>query len=230
MLALWCEAKGLAPEAAAHFTAVTRLDPGRADAWQKLGCRRYRGRWVTEAQVRAEEAEDQARRDADRRWRERLHQWWRDYVALKAPQARSEAVAALAPSLEPRAVPTIVSFFAKGDAEQQLAEVGLLDRIDTPAASQELARLAVVGRDDSVRSEAKGVIARRDTTDAIEWLIGSLHDPLRIEVQDAPGAVGVLEVEDEAAILHKTYQQRVVRRRTCRGSGRRAGSASPYPR
>ena len=152
---------------------------------------------MTEAQVRAEEAEDQARRDADRRWRERLRQWWRDYVALKDPQARSESVAALAPSLEPRAVPTIVSLFAKGDAEQQLAEVRLLDRIDAPEASQELARLAVVGRDDAVRSEADGAIARRDTTDAIEWLIGSLHDPLRIDVQSEPGAVGVLEVEDE---------------------------------
>ena len=211
VLALWCEAKGLAPEAIAHFTAVTRLDPGRADAWQKLGCRRYRGRWMTEAQVRAEEAEDQARRDADRRWRERLHQWWREYVALKDPQARSESVAALASSLEPRAVPTILSFFAKGDAEQQIAEARLLDRIDAPAASQELARLAVIGRDDGVRGEAASALARRDTSDAIEWLIGSLHDPLRIDRQDAPGAVGVLEVEDEAAILRKTYQQRVVR-------------------
>jgi hypothetical protein len=210
-LALWCEAKGLTPEAAAHFTAVTRLAPGRADAWQKLGCRRYRGRWMTEAQVRTEEAEDAARRDADRRWREPLRQWWRDWVVRKDPQARSESIAAVASSLEPRAVPTILSLFAKGDAEQQFAEVGLLDRIDAPDASRELARLAVVGRDDAVRSEAASALTRRDSTEAIEWLIGSLHDPLRIDVQDAPGAVGVLELEDEVKILRKTYEQRVVR-------------------
>ena len=182
---------------------------------------------MTEAQVRAEEAEAQARRDADRRWREPLRQWWRDYVALKDPQSRSGFAAALAPSLEPRAVPTIVSLFAKGDAEQQLAEVRLLDRIDAPEASQELARLAVVGRDDGVRSEAAGAIARRDTTDVIEWLIGSLHDPLRIDVHDAPGAVGVLEVEDEEAILRKTYQQRVVRSPNAANVGGRAGSSAP---
>ena len=203
--------EGARAEAVAHFTAVTRLAPDRADAWQKLGCRRYRGRWMTEAQVRAEEAEDQARRDADRRWREPLKQWWRDYVTLKDPPARYGFASVLASSLEPRAVPTILSLFAKGDAEQQVAEVRLLDRIDGPEASQELARLAVVGRDDGVRGEAAGAIARRDTTDAVEWLIGSLHDPLRIDVHGAPGAVGVLEVEDEAAILRKTYQQRVVR-------------------
>ena len=210
-LALWCQARGLAPEAVAHFSAVTRLDPGRADAWQKLGCRRYRGRWLTEAQVRAEEADAQARRDADRRWREPLRQWWRDYVAREDPQSRSGFAAAFATSLEPPAVPTIVSLFAKGDAEQQLAEVRLLDRIDAPEASQELARLAVVGRDDEVRGQAADAIARRDANDAIEWLIGALHDPLRIDVHGAPGAVGVLEVEDEAAILQKTYRQRVVR-------------------
>ena len=171
VLALWCEAKGLTPEAIAHFTAVSRLAPGRVDAWQKLGCRRYRGRWMSDAQVRAEEAEDQARREADRRWRERLRQWWRDYVAVKDPQSRSGFAAALAPSLDPPAIPTILSLFAKGDAEQQIAEVRLLDRIDAPEASHELARLAVVGRDDGVRSEAAAAIARRDTTDAIEWLI-----------------------------------------------------------
>ncbi len=227
-LALWCEERGLSPEAVAHFTAVTRLAPNRADAWQKLGCRHYRGRWMTEAQVRAEEDEDQARRDADRRWREPLRQWWRDYVALKDPQARSGFAATLAPSLEPRAVPTILSLFAKGDAEQQLAEVRLLDRIDAPEASQELARLAAVGRDDEVRSEAADAIVRRDSNDAIEWLIGSLHDPLRIEVHSDPRAVGVLEVEDEDAILRKTYQQRVVRSPTVRNVGGPAWILGPF--
>jgi hypothetical protein len=218
-LALWCEAKGLNPEALAHFTAVTRIAPGRTDAWQKLGCRQYRGRWLTEAQVRAEEAEEHARREADRRWRERLRQWWRDYVILKEEPSRSESAAALGPSLEPRAVPTILSLFAKGDAEQQLAEARLLDRIDAPEASKELARLAVIGRDETVRREAADALVHHDTTEAIPWLIGALHDPLRIDVQDAPGAVGVLEVEDEAAILRKTYQQQVVVAPNAPGAG-----------
>ena len=39
-LALWCEQKGLKPEALAHFTAVTRLDPEHAAAWKRLGCRK----------------------------------------------------------------------------------------------------------------------------------------------------------------------------------------------
>src|SRR5262249_42452256 len=116
----------------------------------------------------------------------------------------------LAPSLEPRAVPIITSMFGKGDAEQQLVEVRLLDRIDAPEVTRELARLAVVGRDGPVRGEAADAFARHDTADVIERLIGSLPDPLGIEVLDEPGAVGVLEVEDEASILRKTYHQQVV--------------------
>ena len=37
-LGLWCEKNGLKAEAMAHFTAVTQIDPNRADAWHKLGC------------------------------------------------------------------------------------------------------------------------------------------------------------------------------------------------
>ena len=209
-LALWCEAKGLGPEAAAHFTAVTRLAPGRADAWEKLGRRKHGGRWMTEAQFQAEEAEHRARRDADQLWRARIRQWWRAYIVIKDPVARRESAAAFAPDLEPRAVPTIISLFGKGGGEEQLAESRLLERIDAPEASHELGRLAVVGRDNQVRDEAAGAVARRDHTEAVEWLIGSLHDPLRIDVQDEPGAVGLLEVEDEASILRKTYHQRVI--------------------
>src|SRR4051794_38967433 len=43
-LALWCEKNRLQPEARAHLSAVVRLDPSRRAAWEKLGCRSYRGR------------------------------------------------------------------------------------------------------------------------------------------------------------------------------------------
>jgi len=52
-LALWCEEKGLKPEALAHLTTVVRLDPKREGAWKRLGYRREKGRWVTEAQLSA---------------------------------------------------------------------------------------------------------------------------------------------------------------------------------
>ena len=50
-LALWCEQQGLKPEATAHFTRVTQLEPGREAAWKRLGYRRQGQRWVTDEQL-----------------------------------------------------------------------------------------------------------------------------------------------------------------------------------
>ena len=66
-LGLWCEQNGLQPEATAHFTSVTRLDPNRADAWARLGCRKVGSRWLSEAQVAAEQAEADAQKQANQR-------------------------------------------------------------------------------------------------------------------------------------------------------------------
>ena len=67
-LGLWCEQNGLQPEATAHFTSVTRIDPNRADAWARLGCRKFGGRWLSETQVAAEQAEAEIQKQANVRW------------------------------------------------------------------------------------------------------------------------------------------------------------------
>ena len=52
-LAAWCDRQGLKPEALAHTTTVTRLDPTREDAWRRLGCQKHRGRWMRPEQIAA---------------------------------------------------------------------------------------------------------------------------------------------------------------------------------
>ena len=233
-LALWCEEKGLAPEAVAHFTAVTRLAPDRADAWQKLGCRRYRGRWMTEAQVRAEEAEDQARRDADRRWREPLQQWWRDYVALKDPQARSGF--ARGPRLEPGAP-------RRPDHPQPLRQGRrrAAARRSPPARPDRRARgVPGAGPARRRRPRRRGAQARPQAPSPAatpptpsSGSSARCMTPSGSTSMATPGAVGVLEVEDEEAILRKTYQQRVVRSPTVpnvRGPGWYSSALPPSAR
>src|SRR5262249_39817972 len=65
LLGCWCESEGLKPEAIAHFTTVTRLDPDHAAAWARLGCRKVGGRWLNEAQIAALATEREAQRRAD---------------------------------------------------------------------------------------------------------------------------------------------------------------------
>jgi hypothetical protein len=214
-LGLWCERQGLAPEAAAHFTAVTRLAPQRADAWRKLGCRLYRGRWVSETEAAAEESEAQAQRRADSRWGQRVRRWWEDWLARKDDEGRSRSLAEFGDDLDARAVPTVRTLFAAGPPRQQLVAVGLFDRIDAPQASRELAMMVAAGRSPDVRAAAAEALSRRDPNEAVDPLIDLLRDPLKVTVLpgNGRGVVGQLDVEDEQAIRRKVYVQKTIRSR-----------------
>jgi len=209
-LGLWCEQNGLEPEARAHFTSVTRLDPNRADAWARLGCRKVGGRWLSEAQVAAEQAEANAQKQANERWGQRLKQWWKEWLADK--DHRTEAEERLGQELEPRAVPTIRTLFDKGTTEQQLVAVRMYDRIDSPSATRDLSRFATMDRHPEVRQSAVEALTRRDPKEVIEPLISLMRAPMDVVVAPVRGADGVtaLQVEDEQAILRKFYVQRNV--------------------
>jgi hypothetical protein len=210
-LGLWCEQQGLTPEAIAHFTAVTRLDPNCADAWSRLGCRKVGGRWLSEAQIAAEQAEATAQKRADERWGPRLKQWWKDWLADK--DHRPEAEEALARELEPRAVPTIRALFTHGTDEQQLVAVLLYDRIDSPEATRELSRFATLDRDPEVRQRAVEALTRRDPKEVIEPLIGLMRAPISVQITrgQGPNPVTQMQVEDEKTILRKSYVAKNVR-------------------
>jgi hypothetical protein len=205
-LGIWCEQKGLAPEALAHFTAVTRLDSDHTNAWHRLGCRKQGGRWISEAELAAERAEATAQREADARWRPRLKQWWRDWLAADE-EHRNEQEETLAETLDHRAVPTVRDLFVDGIPKQQLVAVQLLSGIDSVEASHHLARLAVLGRTEKIRSAASEAFKERDPNDVIEPLVGLMHAPLEVGVSGprGPGGSRVLWVEGERAILKKVY-------------------------
>ena len=86
-LALWCEQRGLEPEAMAHFNVVARRDPTRKTAWKRLGYREHHGRWMRPEQVDAELADLEAQRKADRTWKPLLAKW---RAALKAKDKDKE--------------------------------------------------------------------------------------------------------------------------------------------
>src|SRR5262249_13088941 len=156
--------------ALAHFTAVTRLNPGRADAWIRLGCRKYRGRWMNEAEVAAEKAEADAQKQADAAWTPRLKQWWKAHLAEPDLVRRAASEHALADPLEPRAVRPTRSLFSAGTPDQQPVAARLLTRIDAPDASRELARLTARGCTPEVRRAAAEALARRGPSEVLDPL------------------------------------------------------------
>ena len=178
-LALWCEQNGLKAEATAHLTEVTRIDPGNRAAWLKLGCRLYQGRWLNEEQIAILEAEAEDRAEADREWRPRLARWksW-----LANPAKQPDATRELASVRDPRAVPSIVRVF-DGAPKWQRWAVYLLGRIDSPAAAQALASLAVNGLNEPIRESAIRRLKECDPRSFVGLLINWIRQPTRYEVQ-----------------------------------------------
>ncbi len=203
-LGTWAEEHGLAEQARAHLTAVIRLDPAREAAWHRLGYKKHEGRWATDAQLRAEKAEAEAQKAADKRWKPLLE---KSKAMLGQPSKRAEAEEALAGVVDPRAVPMIGRVFASAEATQPLA-ARLLGQVDAPASSRALAFLAIFAKSAEGRRAAAETLRGRDAREYAGLLIDLIRDPIKFEVQPSggPGSPGVLFVEGKKVNLKRLYQ------------------------
>src|SRR4051812_45920150 len=142
-LGLWCEQKGLKPEAEVEFLAVTTLDPRRDSAWKKLGYQKENGRWMSAEQAALERAETETQRKSDAHWRPLL-QKWKGWLGQKSK--RAEAAKLLAEVDDPRAVPSIWKVFVGGGPADQERAVDMLGHIEGVPPSKALAGVAVFGK------------------------------------------------------------------------------------
>lgn len=196
-LAIWCEGQGLKAEALAHFAAVVRLEPGRAAAWKRLGCKKVDGRWMNDEQAAAEKAEREAQKAADRAWSARLEELRRD---LADPRERAGAEQELSRVSNPRAVPSIWKVFVRGRNPSLSRAVQLLGQVRSPASSKALAWLVVGSKSETVRQRATETLETRDAREFLDILIGALRQPVRYQVRPVrgPGQPGTLYIEGRA--------------------------------
>jgi hypothetical protein len=205
-LALWCEEVGLRSEATAHFLAVVRLDPSRENAWKRLGCKKYEGRWLNDAAIAAEKAEAEAQKQADKKWKPLLEKY-RDALKGKNVAKRLEAEKALDDLTDPRAVRQVWAAFATAGVSGQATAVRVLGQIDAAPASRSLALLAVFGDSAEVRRAATETLKLRDPREYAGLLVGLLQDEIRYEVRpvNGPGSPGVLFVQGRQFNVQRLY-------------------------
>jgi Pretoxin HINT domain/HEAT repeats len=105
-------------------------------------------------------------------------------------------------------VPTVWSLFAASrDPANQAVAVGLLGRIDSPAASKALALLAIHARSPEVRRAAAENLDRRDRREFLDVLIAAVRDPIKYEVRlvGGPGSPGALFVAGKEFNVRRLY-------------------------
>jgi hypothetical protein len=209
-LVLWCEKQGMKPEALAHAEIVVRLDPKHELAWGRLGFRKHEGRFMTAAQIAAENVERDAQARADRKWypmiaraRDRLRE--KDHRLAK--ERRTSADDSLAAITDPRAVPSVWRALGAGSAVEQAYAVQVLGQIDSREPSRALAVLSVFGSSVEVRRTATETLGRRDPHAFADVLVALLRDPVRYEIVPVrtPGVPGALRVEGTRFIGERLY-------------------------
>jgi hypothetical protein len=199
-LAVWCEEKGLKPEAYVHYGRVIELDPKREAAWQKLGFKKHDGRWMTPAQINAEEAQ----KKAEKTWLVQLKKWHKD---IHGGKKQAEAQAAIDAITAPSAVSSVYREFGAGGSRDQEIAVQILGQIESAIASKTLALLAVYGKSPAVRRLATETLRSRKSEEYLDLLVGLMKDILKYEVRPVggPGSPGVLFVEGERFNVRRFY-------------------------
>lgn len=203
-LGVWCNQAGLKAEAAAHFTSAVTLDPSRTNAWRLLGYVRHKGRWMSGEQIAAEQREAVAQREADEHWKPLLERW-RGWLADE--QKRPEAETLLATVSDPRAVKMIARVFRSATGADLDLVVRTLGQIDGPAASRQLAALAILPSSESTRSAAVETLRRREPREYAAMLVEMIETPIRYQFQPVlgPGQPGALAVESKGQRLVGFY-------------------------
>jgi Pretoxin HINT domain len=213
-IANWCEEHGLAPEATAHLTVATQLDPGLDAAWKKLGYRKHGSRWITDLQLAEWKAESEARTKADKYWTTRLA---RLRSGLEDEATRADAAMTLQGITDPGAVPSVWAIFAGGNTSHQPLAVQLFGQIDSPRSTRALMVLAVANESGEVRAKSIETLRRRDSSEIAPFLLGLLanrerhrapilyHYLLQPVGWDAIGSIGYLFVRGPFYDMFRTY-------------------------
>ena len=203
-LSSWCDKRGLSVQAGAHAAAVLRNEPNHAAARKRLGFKKVRGRWMTDADVAAEAKEAEAQRAADRKWRPRFEKWRDD---LRDKRRHHYAEAALAKVTDPRAVASIVRVFSTDDSSDQRRLVQLLGQIQGGPASRLLATAALSATTPEVRRLAAETLARRDPRDFLSEVIDQIRDLVKYQILPVAGigSEGVLLIEGEQYNVRRRY-------------------------
>ena len=204
-LAAWCERHGLVMQAVAHLTAVTSLEPGDESAWRRIGYRRSGGRWVSPKQAQDEAVEAAIQAKADVQWQTRLAAW---KAAARDKAGRGAAVRSLDAVRDPRAVPAVLKVFDDGSLWGQSWVVRVLGRIDAPMAAQGLAKLAVLGASEVVRSAAAERLTKEDPRTFVGMLINQIHEPIRYQSRRVgrQGEPGELIIDATSVVVRRVYE------------------------
>jgi hypothetical protein len=201
-LARWCDAQRLTDEARAHWTQTLIEQPGNAEAASRLGLRRFRGGFYTDAEIsdikRRRTSEEKAFSDwkpTVLRWRSALNEASEPLRKQAAREMHDLSDASVIPALEWASVFDVAKAPAsRGAASRfQREAIALLGRIPTQRAVDSLIGHSLFARQEDLRAAAARELRNRKLHDFVPILLAGMANPivLRQSVIDSGSVSGV---------------------------------------
>lgn len=176
-LGVWCDDRGMADEARAHYRAAVTREPTLTAAWQALGYVPVGDAWLDARPCATRPAthpspgadRDPLLREILRGWSRRIHQIRRKSfdanVSAGAPPTSQRVDAGRAEVLairDPLAIPALVQILSASGPQARLAMVGALGRIPADEATANLIAIALLDPLPAVRRAAGNELTRLD--------------------------------------------------------------------
>ena len=191
-LARWCRRNQLAESERAHWGLALQAQSDNAEAIQALGLRPYQGMMVTAAEIEQFRAQLRRVSQAADRWRPRVAAWLRaiDESDAVMPDDFRQGVLKITDACEMLGLERALRLVAGTEASRKqdyrrmtLAVTLALAENPSPAASQGLARAAVLAEASTVRSAAADALKHRPLDDYVPLLLSGLQLPFKTDVQ-----------------------------------------------
>lgn len=185
----WCRQRKLVDRERAHLTQVLTLNPDRADARARLGFRRVDGAWVHPNDLRQQQQQQAANRQALSKWRGKLGKY-RQGLHHRSLSKRDFTKEQILQINDPTAIPALEVVLSRDSQQTAQLVVTVLGNMNHRDASLSLARQAVRSPWESVRNSAAKQLRGRPEDSYIPAMLSSMFSPVVTQTQLFTGQDG----------------------------------------
>lgn len=177
-MARWCAKRKLGEQCRAHLMSIINIDPDHQAARTALGFRLVGTEWVGPDKLNELAVQAQTAVASRAKYGAQIQQLLSTILNPLESRASSKASAALTEITDPLAIPAMEDAANTSDSAAKLV-VKWLSKIDSPIASQSLARFALLYPNNEVQNMAIGELRSKPLFDYMPQLLESLSGPIQ---------------------------------------------------
>jgi Pretoxin HINT domain len=177
-MARWCAQRQLVEQCRAHLLSIININPDHQAARSALGFQLVGTEWIGPDKLTELAAQSQTASLSRSKYGAQIKKLIATILRSNDPQLQLQASAELAEITDPLAIPAMEAAARSSDGAAKLV-VNWLKKIDSPSASQSLARIALLHPTTDVRDVAVEGLKDKPLFDFVPQLLESLTGPIQ---------------------------------------------------